>query len=387
MIAGSFCAASPTCARAMRVVVVMMTLPGSCAARAKIKECLAAAADEGHQRRHGRLPQAQRLGQGPAHGASAARPGWRLPLPARPRQLANALSEIVKQASRSSRASTSPIFRPADTAVPGAISRAPRHRKAQPRRRRHRAQHLPYHNLIADFDVHCDRPVGRCTQHPLRAFAGDDARRARVRQRRAVVDDAAQRMAALRFNDGVAVHARSEAGTQTNNQRRLGDRRVDVALGQPRIDHGEQGAASTAGARARGRARPARESGPDGARPPLPPGSSARLAVQRFDQDFAFQHGRGQGHAAADDQRPLQLQHQHRETRLMQAIDNARCPDRRRRGRRSDPAANDAATCPMSTRRYRARAGGRPRDPASAESRQTTRRSPHAGHAQWPGPA
>ena len=82
-----------------------------------------------------------------------------------------------------------------------------------------------------------ENAVVRGTQHTLTGKAADEAGNVRVRDGLTATDDAAQRMAAHRFNDRVAVAPGAEAGADADDQRRVRDLRAEVFLGKDRVDH------------------------------------------------------------------------------------------------------------------------------------------------------
>ncbi len=172
---------------------------------------------------------------------------------------------------------------------------------------------------IADVLAPVGDAVDRRAQHPLSPFAGDDARRARVGQGRTLPDDPAQRVAAHRLDDGVAILPGREPRPQTDHQRGLIDCRVDIALGHARVDDGVCLAGADLGAV---RPRPARESRPFGHNERIL-GRIDTHPAQTLDRHVALQNGRGQRHPPPDDQRLGQFQHDDREAGRVQAIGHA----------------------------------------------------------------
>ena len=124
-------------------------------------------------------------------------------------------------------------------------------------------------------------------------------------------------MAAFRLHDGVAIVAGVKSGTQGDDEARLVDLCIDIALGHAGVDQDAHIAADDICGPLRGNQD--RDAAGTGHLPSLAPGPYV-FGEQFLDPHLAFKHGRGQGHAAANDQRPWQLEDYQREAGLMQTV-------------------------------------------------------------------
>ncbi len=155
--------------------------------------------------------------------------------------MARALSEMVKQAATSPRGSTSPILIPWGTAVPGAMR--PRTTPANGAAMTCPATSpmiSPSRTRSPISLVQAATPATGARSTRSAAFATDQAGRAGVGFGRPVPDDAAEAVAAVGLDDGVAVDAGGIAGAEGDNQGGLTDGGIDVAFRHSGIDDGRR---------------------------------------------------------------------------------------------------------------------------------------------------
>ena len=96
----------------------------------------------------------------------------------------------------------------------------------------HLTCHVTGLDLVADVQYRMEHSVRRGPQHPLAGVAADEAGDIGVGQRRAVIDDPAQGVAAHGLHHRVAVHPGGEARADTHHHRRVGDMCPQILLGQ-----------------------------------------------------------------------------------------------------------------------------------------------------------